>query len=281
MLQETNRLYDELAVVVNQIGEKEVLNSGLLSSTTLWRWKSKVNSKAPSGELVLELLRKASNLHSLHEVADYYGGEIKAFLQSSFAATFQYEQDNIIDKNASLLEDEYDFHIYFMCCNERGSTQDEIIHSLGRVAAKKANLKEEQLDSALIFSMGAFARPKIERLLGLNVIEQEDNYLKCKDTETYISERQAIKHSIDMFSNLINPSSWNEGKNIFYLSAEAVEPTVAKKATMVLKEAFLEVMELVNKNKSNSETATPFVFCVGGESLIGKPIESNQKELQQ
>ena len=273
------KLYDELAMVIEKIGDKQIVESGIMSSATLWRWKGRVNQKAPTGDLVLSLLKKASGLKSVDKIAEHFGGEIRSFLEASFAATFKYDQDKVIHEATDILEDEYDFQIFFMCCTERGASLDEIIYSLGRIASKKANLNQEQLTDDLITSMGAFAGPKVTKLEKFGLISLKGKFYKCDNTEIHISDENGLSHSLKMFSNVVNPDSWRNGTGIFYLSADSVEPHIAKMAVVVLQETFLGLMKMFEENKTDSETAVPFTFCVGGESLIAIKQSELEKEL--
>ncbi len=46
----------------------------------------------------------------------------------------------------------------------------------------------------------------------------------------------------------------------------------------MLKNCFLDVLKMLESNKSNSESAQPFVFCVAGERLVAIS-EQTQGEL--
>jgi hypothetical protein len=260
-------LYKSLASVIGEVGEKEVVNLDIMSKPTVWRWKGSVNTETPDCNIVLSLLKKHSGLSKLDLIANKYDGHIKSFLMKSFPAAFE-ATARTIDKNASLLNDEYDFQIYFMCSNERGASLDEITLTLGKIASQKANISESQLSDELVRSMGSFAQPKVDRLIELKILEEKKGYLRCLDENTYISEEDGLKQSIQMLSNIINPSTWSTGKNVFYLSTETVEEETAKKASSMLKNAFLEVLKMLEDNRSNSITAKPYALCVAGENLI-------------
>lgn len=261
-------LYEQITAIISEIGEKKVIDSEVISKTTLWRWKTSVNRKTPNPSLVLSLLKKHSGLKSINLIASYYGGVIEYFLKKSFPVAFEEAKKREIESNAGLLKDEYDFHIYFMCSNDRGVTIDEVVYTLGSIAIQKACIDEELINEELINSMGSIARPKIERLIALDIIHFEGKHLKCTKTNPYIEEKYGLKQSLNLLNNIINSEGWSSGRSVFYLSSEAVEEDIAIKASSMLKNCFLDVLKMLENNKSNSESAQPFVFCVAGEKLV-------------
>ena len=271
-------LYKKLFSVISDIGEDKVVSSGVLSASTLWRWKTNTNQKSPNASKVLALLELGSKTKSMALIASKYGEVVKEFLKKSFPVAYEESIKREIDTNTGYLKDEYDFLIYYMCCNERGATFEEVVYTIGKIAANKANIGEDQLTDELIIGMGSFAKPKVERLIAVSVIQEAGKFLICPNTNTYIEEKQGLKQSINMLNNIVNSDGWNTGKSVFYLSSDAVEEDIAKKASTMLKNTFLEVQEMLESNKSNSVTARPFVFCVAAESLIAEK-GLNSKEL--
>ena len=164
-----------------------------------------------------------------------------------------------------------------MCCNERGSTVDEIVYTLGKIAVKKANILEKLVTNDLIISTGKFAEVKVKQLIDRKVLIQEGKYLKCDDTFTYIQGDNGLQQSIKLLSNNINPKGWQSGRNVFYLTAESVEPEVAKEASAVLSRAYKEASDLLTQNRSDSNSAVPFVISVAGEELRSTNELSNEE----
>ncbi len=271
-------LYEQIAVIISEIGEKKLIDSEVVSKTTLWRWKTSVNRTVPNPSLVLSLLEMHSGLNSINLIASNYGGVIKCFLEKSFPVSFEEAKKREIENHTSLLKDEYDFQLYFMCSNDRGVTVDEVVYTLGSIAIKKADISEELVNTELINSMGSIARPKIDRLIALDILIFDGKYLKCTDTNPYIEEKYGLKQSLNMLNNVINSKGWNSGRSVFYLSSDAVEEDIAIKASLMLKNCFLDVLKMLESNKSNSESAQPFVFCVAGERLVAIS-EQTQGEL--
>jgi hypothetical protein len=266
-------LYSMLFVIIDEVGEKKLNNLGVLSTSTIWRWKKEINKKAPSVDSVLSLLEYHSGNSSITAIANRYDSIIKEFLSLAMPGMFNPSENRIIDKNEAFLKDEIDYQIYYMCSNKRGSTLDEIIYTVGLITAKKMNIAQESRTNELIISSGQVAKIKLQALLDNNVLFEDKGYFKCPDENTYIQGDNALKNSIQVFANNINPETWQTGINVFYLSSESVEPEVAKAASKVLTTAYMKASKMLIESKSSSPSAVPFAICVGGERLISHKQE--------
>jgi len=269
-------LYSMLFILIDEIGEKKLHSEGILSTSTIWRWKKEVNKKAPSVNSVLSLLEFHSGISSISEIANHYGDIIKKFLTLALPGMIHPSEDRKIDKNEAFLKDEIDYQIYYMCNNKRGSTLDEIIYTVGLITAQKMNISEDSLTNDLIISSGQVARIKLNSLLDNNVVFEEKGHFKCPEANTYIQGDNALKNSIQVFANNINPDTWQTGINVFYLSSESVESEVAKSASKILTTAYMKASQMLIEGKSDSPSAVPFAICVGGERLIS----AKQEELK-
>jgi hypothetical protein len=272
-------LYEDLSKILLELGPKDMAKEGIISKASIWRWGREVNTEAPTCDLVLKVLRRHSGLRHIHAIAKHYGSNIEQFLDVSFPAMLSETDNRVIDKNTDVLEDEFDFQIYFMCCNERGASLEEIIYTIGTIAAKKANIPEDKLTNDLILASGKIAELKVERLIEKKVILMTDNLLKCDETFTYIQGDNGLQQSIKLLSNNIKPKGWQSGENVFYLTSESVERDVAKEVSQLLREAYSKASDILTKNRSDSKQAFPFVISVAGESLVFKQ-SIGDKELQ-
>jgi hypothetical protein len=212
-------------------------------------------------------LQRHSSLDHIVAIAEHYGSIVHRFLQLSFPAIMSNTDNRVVDTKAVYLEDEFDYQIYYMCCNERGSTIDEIVYTLGNIAIKKANIKEKNITDEVIISSGMFAKIKVNELLEKKVLIKQGEYLRCDETFTYIQGDNGLQQSIKMLSNNINPKGWQTGRNVFYLTAESVEPEIALKASAVLSRAYKEASDLLTDNRSDSKSAVPYAISVAGEEL--------------
>lgn len=271
-----NALYSMLFIIIDEIGEKKLNNEGILSTSTIWRWKKDINKKAPSVDSVLSLLKFHSGVPSITAIANNYGDIIKEFLTLAIPGMITSDENRKIDQNEAFLKDDIDYQIYYMCSNKRGSTLDEIIYTVGLITAKKMNISEESCTNELIVSSGQVAKIKLQALLNNNVVFEEKGYFKCPDDNTYIQGDSALKNSIQVFSNNIKPETWQTGINVFYLSSESVEPEIAKKASKVLTLAYMKASKMLIEGKSNSPLAVPFAICVGGEKLVSAKQEERK-----
>lgn len=270
-------LYEKLFQIIDEIGEKVLIQEKVISTSSLWRWKKDVNKIAPTCDLVLCVLQRHSGLKHIVTIAEHYGSIVHRFLQLSFPAIMSDTDNRVIDTKAIYLEDEFDYQIYYMCCNERGSTLQEIIYTLGHIAVKKANISEKNITDELITSSGMFGEVKVKELIEKKVLIQQGKYLKCDDTFTYIQGDNGLQQSIKLLSNNINPKGWQTGQNVFYLTAESVEPEVAKSASAVLSRAYKEASDMLTQNRSDSDSAVPYVISVAGEELRSTKELSNKE----
>lgn len=260
-------LYEKLFEIIDEIGEETLINEKVISTSSIWRWKKEVNKIGPTCDLVLSVLQRHSGLSHIASIADHYGSIVHRFLQLSFPAMMNTVDNRVVDTKAIHLVDEFDYQIYYMCCNERGSTLDEIIYTLGNIAIKKANISEKNISDEVIISSGMFAKIKVEELIEKKVLIKQGEFLKCDETFTYIQGDNGLQQSIKMLSNNINPKGWQNGRNVFYLTAESVEPEVALKASAILSTAYKEASDLLTENRSDSKSAVPYAISVAGEEL--------------
>jgi hypothetical protein len=262
------------------MGEKAVIDASTLSVPTAWRWKDPSYKKVPSCVTVLNLLKAHSGLDNLSLIASNYDSVTAKYLADSFPAAFVESKTRNIDKNIEILEDDYDFQIYFICCNERGATTEEITYTLGKTAAKNAKISDEHISEQLILSMGEFAKAKIQRLVNLSVLSCVNRFFKCLDNSTYIQEDRGLQKSLNLLKKSINPKTWQSGKNVFYLTAEAVEDDIAAKVTKVLGKAFMQAAQILEDNKTNSSSAKPYMISVAGDYLVAEKNSDLEEPLQ-
>jgi hypothetical protein len=277
--QELSSLNAVLQKIARELGKDALVdNEKLMSEASYWRWHSSTNTGSPYSTTLIPILKHHSKLDKLNDIANFYGEPVKTYFMKAFPSMMGQFEDRAVDTKAKLLEDEYDYQIYFMCCNERGATVDEIVYTLGSIALKKLNINPSDVNSDVITSTGVFAHPKIEKLIQKEVIIKSDNFLKTTVTDTYIPEDRAIQESIKILANNIKPNAWDTGVNVFYADSQSIEPEIAIKASKVLADAFVNVSEMISLNKSNSKTAKPFLISVAGESLISSP-DFGEKEI--
>lgn len=264
-------LYKQLNEVISAVGKAEILKSKILSRSSLWRWNNRINKSLPDCNTVLELLKKHSGLNTIKAIANFYGRDVEKFLRTSFPIQCLKAHSKAINEESQHLEDDYDFYIYFMCGNEKSIERSEIIRTLGTIAAKRANIPEPSITDDLSTAMGQFAGLKIQKLLDLNFLtENDDGLLRRKNTNTYIKACDGLQHSLNLLKDIINPHHWQRGESVFYLTSESVSPDIAKEISEDLRVAYVKAKEKLEKHKSSTPDAIPFLISVAGEKLISE-----------
>jgi len=243
-----------------------------ISQPTLWRWANQVNSQKPDPNKLLLLLSYDSNRKSIPEIAKFYSGHISIFLRTSFPTQFLNSQN--INNEIEIIDDQYDFYIYYICGTEKGASKSELIYTLGQVAAKKAEIPKSQLTLDLVTSLGSFTASKIERLVAADIIilNEYNRYVR-NNKNTYINVKEGLDRGLQLLKDFIKPESWDGQKSLFYIYQESVDPSIAKEVTKDLKQAYIHAKEKLLSNKSSSHEAIPYIISVTGESLCFENTE--------
>ena len=267
-----------LQKITKEIGKEALVDdSNMLSESSYWRWHSSTNTGTPYSTTLIPILQHHSKLDKLNDIVNFYGDPVKSYFMKAFPGMMGQFEDRSIDTKSKLLEDEYDYQIYFMCCNERGVSTEEVVYTIGSIVLKKLNINPSDVNSDVVTNSGAFAIPKIEKLIEKEVISKQGIYLKTSQSSTYLTEDRAVKESINILSNNIKPDLWDTGLNVYYADSQSIEPEVAIKASKILADTFASVAKMINLNKSNSKTAKPFLISVAGESLTTSAHNSKKE----
>ncbi|RLA63803.1 MAG: hypothetical protein DRQ88_06890 [Epsilonproteobacteria bacterium] len=284
-MESVQTFYQELSPILEKHRDKleDLVQGTQTSKVTVWRWLNGINSKHPDPNKLLSVLSKVSGRNKIQEVALFFGGEIKEFLENSFSHSFKNElfiDPELKEFDESVINDFYSYIVFSLCGTEAGSTEEEIISTLGNIVIKKADIPDELINDELIYSHGVFGKKKINDLINAHIIELKENgrYSRTKKN-IRLDPDFSTKYLAEIIPTFLKTEEAHLGMNSFYGYQETIPVSIAQELAADTTEFFIKCYEKMNKYKT--EDGIPYQLMAFGERLSFKKInDSIKREVQ-
>ncbi len=271
MVESVQTFYKELSPILEKHRDSldKLVEGTQVSKVTVWRWLNKINSKHPDPNKLLSVLSKISGIKKVKDLAIFFGGEVELFLKMSFPIIFSEDYELISDfqhEEIGEIKDFYTFLIYTMCGNLGGSSQEQLLTTIGNIAANKADIPKEYLTHEIIKSYGVIALKKIEELENNNIIElkQDGNYHRSTKNMNFDSDIMSLYYP-QMIESFFRVDETSLGLNILCGYQETIPAEIANEIARETKEFFLKTMKKMDDNCC--ESGIPYQIVNFGERL--------------
>lgn len=267
-------IYDEIAPILNEAKKKaekkkltleEILG---VDRTTVWRWENKLNKNSPNADTVLNLLSFITNETVIPNILKKFDDcpQIQKLINISFPSRVHSMARK--SKDIYKIDDQYDFYIYYICGTQRGATKEELTYTLGKIAAKKAEIPESHQTYDMILSLGQFTSEKIDNLEALEIIEKSNSgrYIRTQ-RDTYIEVEEGLKRTLQTIKDFVEPEQWGEGMTTFYAFQESIPTEVAQEIARETYQFYTRMKQKMMSNRTSDKSSVPYIISNCAETL--------------
>ena len=277
------KLYFQLSNIIKKYDGAldNIVEQTNISKTTLWRWSNKTNVKLPDPNKVLRLLVKDCGLTQIRDIANYFGGEVEAFLKQSLPHLFMKDRDdvNYLTSVFDEMEDFYTFVIYNVISTKRGATDEDLIKIVGNLSARKAGLSEDEITDDIVNAHGFIAVKRINDLYKRNRIKlEEDGSYSPTELNYFVPVESFLKLAPDMISNFVKPEEFQNGLNGIFCYMNSIPKDVASEIAFETREFYMRMMKKMKD--SSSKDGVPYMIFNLAETMWFNSMSQPTKNME-
>ena len=281
-MESVQTFYKELSPILEKHRDNldKLVEGTQVSKVTVWRWLNGINTKYPDPNKLLSVLRKVSGHFHIKEIAPGFGGQIAAFLEESFPATFSDSfifTDSPDDLNSLIQKDLYSFLVFTLCGNIGGASEEDLINTIGNIVVRKAEIPQELITEEIIASHGLIAKTKINELLKLGVIElREGNKYHRKIKDINLDASVVSKYFGDIIPSFLRTDEFALGFNAFFTYQETIPKEIANELAKDTRKFFKNCYEKMNNHRCIN--GIPYQIINFADRMCFDPIKTNPSE---